>query len=503
VSTALQTEDLAFESLYRLHRPPVYAYALATMRHSADAEDVTQTTFLNAYCALHRGVAPRDDLQWLLAIARNVCRDRFREAKRRPKEEPLNDWTVLTQREQPEFTVSEICKEISELSPRYRQILLLREFEGRSYAEISAKLGVTEPAVQTLLTRARRALRDELELGMTCSQARRVSLRHLNGVALRDERRALQRHLRRCADCATFVGRTPRTPVARMLWLVWVPYRRIMTIIAGTSAPASPAAGGAGAMAAKLLTIAVVGGAAAGVTVREVTDAPTVGHVKRQPAGPVSLPPSRHATKPLASTAVTTTWATHNVASGREALTPTSHRATHRLPQLSSSTDLPTLAPTTRVAPHAVSVTPAESTPPTTPAATEADASHPPAPPQESPAPAGSGATVVDATPASSTGGTPGADSSGTPPVDATSAATGATPPTAAANATVPDGTPSTNVPPVAPGTTPPSTTPPTARGNGNGNGNANDNGNGIAVGQNGTPPDQANKPDAPAHGRP
>src|SRR5438105_4375779 len=91
VSTALQSEDIAFESLYRLHRPPVYAYALSTLRHPADAEDVTQTTFLNAYCALHRGVAPRDDLQWLLAIARNVCRDRFRDAKRRPKEEPLAD----------------------------------------------------------------------------------------------------------------------------------------------------------------------------------------------------------------------------------------------------------------------------------------------------------------------------------------------------------------------------------------------------------------------------
>src|SRR4029079_14645515 len=92
VSTALQSEDLAFESLYRLHRPPVYAYALATLRHPADAEDVTQTTFLNAYCALRRGVTPRDHLQSLLAIVRNACLDRFRDAKRRPKEEPLAEW---------------------------------------------------------------------------------------------------------------------------------------------------------------------------------------------------------------------------------------------------------------------------------------------------------------------------------------------------------------------------------------------------------------------------
>src|SRR5438874_4037169 len=253
VSTALQSEDLAFESLYRLHRPPVYAFALSTLRNPADAEDVTQTTFLNAYCALHRGVTPRDDLQWLLAIARNACRDRFRDAKRRPQEEPLADWIRLLQPEEPDYTVSEICKEISELNPRYRQILLLREFEGRSYAEISAQLGVTQAAVQTLLGRARRALRDELELGMTCAHARRVSLRHLNGVALRDERRGLQRHLRRCADCSTFVGRAPRTPVARMLWLVWLPYRRFMGVVAATTTPAGSTAGGVGALAAKVL----------------------------------------------------------------------------------------------------------------------------------------------------------------------------------------------------------------------------------------------------------
>src|SRR5262249_20864325 len=186
-----------------------------------DAEDATQTTFLNAYCALHRGVAPRDDLPWLLAIAKNVCRDRFRDAKRRPKEEPLTEWMRLLQPEPPAYTVGEVVKEIGELNPRYRQILLMREFEGRTYREISDELGVSEPAVQTLLARARRALRDELELGMTCNQARRVSLRHLNGVALRDERRALQRHLRRCPDCSTFGGRAPRTPLARQLCLAW------------------------------------------------------------------------------------------------------------------------------------------------------------------------------------------------------------------------------------------------------------------------------------------
>src|SRR5438477_5019317 len=338
VSTALQSEDRAFESLYRLHRAPVYAYALSTLRHPADAEDVTQTTFLNAYCALHRGVAPRDDLQWLLAIARNACRDRFRDAKRRPKEEPLADWIRLVQPDEPDYSVQEICKEISELNPRYRQILLLREFEGRSYAEISEQLGVTEAAVQTLLGRARRALRDELELGMTCAHARRVALRHLNGVALRDERRGLQRHLRRCADCSTFVGRAPRTPVARMLWLVWLPYRRFIGVVAATTTPAGWTAGGVGALAARVLAVTVVGSAAVGVTAREVSDVPSFGHGKQTPARPATASRGQRPADFTQPSSSTLAWSTDHVTVGRTGLTHTRRHPTPRLAPQGSAT---------------------------------------------------------------------------------------------------------------------------------------------------------------------
>src|SRR5439155_1745800 len=95
------------------------------------------------------------------------------------------------------------------------------------------ELGVTPQAVQTLLSRARRALRDELELGMTCAHARRVALRHLNSVALRAERWPLQRHLRKCANCATCDGRTPTTPIVCAVWVGTPPGT------AGVQAPAA------------------------------------------------------------------------------------------------------------------------------------------------------------------------------------------------------------------------------------------------------------------------
>ena len=68
--------DRAFESFYRKHVAEVYQYALAVLANPADAEDVTQQTFLNAYRAFQRGERPEIPHNWLIKIAHNVCRMR-------------------------------------------------------------------------------------------------------------------------------------------------------------------------------------------------------------------------------------------------------------------------------------------------------------------------------------------------------------------------------------------------------------------------------------------
>src|SRR5881392_2469863 len=83
--------DRSFERLYRRHAGDVYRYALGVLRNQADAEDVTQTTFLNAFRALERREQPLAPHNWLIAIAHNVCRQRFRAASRRPREVELHD----------------------------------------------------------------------------------------------------------------------------------------------------------------------------------------------------------------------------------------------------------------------------------------------------------------------------------------------------------------------------------------------------------------------------
>ena len=91
---ATETGHLAareIDDLYRAHVAEVYRYAYAVLGNHADAEDVTQSTFLNAYRALAQGVKPRKAENWLLTIAHNQVRQHFRSTLAKPREVELDD----------------------------------------------------------------------------------------------------------------------------------------------------------------------------------------------------------------------------------------------------------------------------------------------------------------------------------------------------------------------------------------------------------------------------
>src|SRR4051794_12687090 len=150
--------DRAFERLYRRHSGDVYRYALALLRDPTEAEDATQTAFMNAYRALVRGEQPNAPKAWLLAIVHNVCRMRRRSLARRPREVPLDDHPLAAvDDERPRLDV--VLQALAELPLNQRAALVMREVEGRSYNEIAEVLGVTTSAVEALIFRARRRLR--------------------------------------------------------------------------------------------------------------------------------------------------------------------------------------------------------------------------------------------------------------------------------------------------------------------------------------------------------
>ena len=152
--------DEAFEQLYRRYVKDVYHYALALLRNPADAEDVTQTTFMNAYRAFGSGDEILKPQNWLIKIAHNVARSRYSRMSRRVKEVPLDDhMEQLAMPDDERPNVDGVLQALGLLPFNQRAALVMRELEGRSYAEIADTLDVSVAAVETLIFRARRSLR--------------------------------------------------------------------------------------------------------------------------------------------------------------------------------------------------------------------------------------------------------------------------------------------------------------------------------------------------------
>ena len=204
---ARQRPDRSLERLYKKHAGDVYRYALVVLRNQADAEDVTQTTFLNAYRAIERGERPRNPQNWLIAIAHNVCRQRFRQSQRRPAEVELNEELAEAVVEEDAISAEDIRRALGHLAFNQRAALVMRELEGRSYQEIAEILALSVSAVETLIFRARRALREQLEEGITCHDAELAISKQLDGRLPRKDRGALRAHLRECEECAHFARR--------------------------------------------------------------------------------------------------------------------------------------------------------------------------------------------------------------------------------------------------------------------------------------------------------
>jgi RNA polymerase sigma factor (sigma-70 family) len=196
--------DRAFERMYRKHVLDVYRYALVVLHCPEDAEDVTQTTFLNAYRAFKEGDLPRGQRQWLMSIVHDICRNRAQQDAARADEVELDDVAVAIVPDEDGPTAQDIRRALDHLPFNQRAALVMREVEGRSYDEISEILQVSVATVEALVFRARRALREQLEGSLTCHEAERAISRHLDGRLRRPERAQLRKHLRECEDCTAF-----------------------------------------------------------------------------------------------------------------------------------------------------------------------------------------------------------------------------------------------------------------------------------------------------------
>jgi len=168
----------ATRQLYERHSSRIFGFCLSRLGSREEAEDAVQTTFLNVQRGLGRGVVPEYELAWLFKIAQNVCHNRHQSARRRGHVEAAHDLDALqdviaSPDRSPAVSLGDLTHALGAIPTRQRRALLLREFQGYSYEEISSELGISVAAVETLLFRARRAVAQQLEQSGTTSRKQR------------------------------------------------------------------------------------------------------------------------------------------------------------------------------------------------------------------------------------------------------------------------------------------------------------------------------------------
>jgi RNA polymerase sigma-70 factor, ECF subfamily len=166
-------DERAFETIVRAYGPRLLAVARRLVRDEADAQDVLQSAYLNAFRAVHDFEGTAQISSWLHRIVVNTALMKLRTRRRKPEEpiEPLlptfledghhveqfSDWAapadVMLERKE---TRAAVRAGIDLLPESYR--LVLRDIEELSTQEVADALGLTPTAVKVRLHRARQAL---------------------------------------------------------------------------------------------------------------------------------------------------------------------------------------------------------------------------------------------------------------------------------------------------------------------------------------------------------
>ncbi len=157
----------AFGDLYQSHLDAIYRYVYARIGESAEAENLTQATFLKAWRALGDYRPSQAPFRaWLYRIAHNTVVDHCRSCRgpdcsletiELPDASPVPEESCLAQERQ-----EMLRNAIGRLKPDYQEVLALRFLSGLDYPETAQALGRNVNAVRVLQFRALAALRTVL-----------------------------------------------------------------------------------------------------------------------------------------------------------------------------------------------------------------------------------------------------------------------------------------------------------------------------------------------------
>jgi RNA polymerase sigma-70 factor (ECF subfamily) len=166
----------AFETLVERYQNRLLGVLTHLVGNPGEAEDLTQEVFLRVYRNRKAYKAKAKFSTWLYTIANNLASNHLRGKGRNPRasldtdstSQPAADrlpgpgGTPSAQMRQVEL--SEVIKDaLEQLGDDQRMAVLLNKFEEMSYLEIAGVMGRSEPAIKSLLARARSNLREQLE----------------------------------------------------------------------------------------------------------------------------------------------------------------------------------------------------------------------------------------------------------------------------------------------------------------------------------------------------
>ena len=166
----------AFEALVTAYQKQIYNLTLRYVSSPEDAADLTQEAFLRAFRSLDSFRGDSRFSVWLYRLATNVCIDLLRSRGRgsassltvENEDEEAEELEVPDARFEPQKELERrelrraVQSGLQTLSDDAREIVILRELEGLSYAEIGERLGLEAGTVKSRLFRARKALCDYL-----------------------------------------------------------------------------------------------------------------------------------------------------------------------------------------------------------------------------------------------------------------------------------------------------------------------------------------------------
>ena len=143
------------DTIYRRYGGYIYGYIYGMVQNKAEAEDLLQDTFLKVM------KSETDKIEnmkaWFITVARNTVYDHWRREKRKRALMPF------LKRKQRDIDLKlDIEREIGKLSPKLKEVIILREINQLNYEEISKILGIEIGTVKSRLNRARKELRNLL-----------------------------------------------------------------------------------------------------------------------------------------------------------------------------------------------------------------------------------------------------------------------------------------------------------------------------------------------------